>query len=611
MSIKEWIKWDFHEVEDPIYKNELKANRFLGVTLFFTGVVSLICLLLQSCNVFKIESRLEMVIFYSLLTFFSFSGCLLSYLTAGKKKYVKFFLLLDVIIIAVAADMFLAFYAVLVLAIPLLCVSRYADSRLCIKVALTLIVLILFDGFIAYYSNVEMDISLLNDATVKAYLEDPNSLKYWDYTVPVLLFSVIPKELLCILIGTVATINAVSTKHFTDDQISTIKKEQRITGELSLARDLQENMLPRVFPPFPNVKNFDIYANMIPAKEVGGDMYDFFLIDDQHLGLVIADVSGKGVPASLFMGMTKILVKNMLFQNKNLELAAASVNDMLCNDNPIGLFVTAWIGVLDLNNGELTFVNAGHNPPLLYQNKKLTFLKDKSGIAFGTVVKRMYKQYKIKLSKGDRLFLYTDGVTEATNVKDKLYGEDRLVKFLSNKLSCSDDEVVNSLLEDLNKFQEGREQFDDITMLSMTFNSYLEKKNVRKEFVATVENFAAVSEFIETTLEGFDISLKYINQINIAVEEIFTNIAKYGFKGETNGKATVDITFVNGIVTITTYDNSPKFDTFAAKEPDITLAAEDRQIGGLGILMVRRLMDEVSYKYENGMNVISLVKKVF
>ena len=599
MSIKKWIKWDYSDIDDPNYKNELKANYALGIILLSMSIVGLICLILQGCNVFQLERHTEMVIFYAIAIFFSFTGFLIAFLTKGRKKYVKFALIFDLMIMAIILDMFLGYYAVLFLAVPLIGVSRYANKNNTLILAGTMAVLLLMNAFVAYFTNVELDANLVTNGG------------YWGYTKSYLAFVFLPKLLLFSIITLFCTINSISTSNFTKDATASIQKEERINGELNLARDLQKNMLPSVFPPFPNVKNFDIYAAMEPAKEVGGDLYDFFLIDEQHLGMVIADVSGKGVPASLFMGMTKILIKNMISDYDNIGVAMAKVNDILVDGNSIGQFVTAWVGILDLFSGELTYVNAGHNPPVLMKKGAPTYLEDKSGMSLGVIAHKMYKKFSIKLEPTDRLFLYTDGVTEATDPNNVLYGEKRLLKFLKEHKKDDDTTLVNSLLNELATYHQNQEKADDITMVSMTFNSYLDKKNVRKEFVATVENFTAVSEFIEDTLCNFNVSLKYINQINIAVEEIFTNIAKYGFKGLDNGKATIDISFCNQIVTITTYDNSPKFDPFARKDPDITLGADDRPIGGLGLLMVKKLMDEVGYKYENNTNIITLVKKVY
>ncbi|MCQ2814982.1 MAG: SpoIIE family protein phosphatase [Bacilli bacterium] len=610
MTIKEWIKTDYSEVEDPSYKNELKANKFLGITLFFIGVISLLCLIFQLTGVFHIKAVAEIIIFFSVLIFFSLTGCLIAYLTNGKKPYVRFALLFDVIVIAIAADMFLSFYGILFLAVPFICVSRYANRKLSIRVSIAILVMVLINGFLAFFTNVQYDLNVLPDSLIASYIENRSALSYWEYTEPIMLFSVLPKQLILALIGLLTVGNASSVQRFTKEEARHQVLENRINGELAFAKSLQESMLPVSKNAFPNVDCFTICGSMIPAKEIGGDLYDYFLIDDQHLAIVIGDVSGKGVPASLFMGMSRIIIKNMLLENINLEDAVAKINDMLCRDNKFGLFVTSWIGVLDLHSGDLTYVNAGHNFPILCKNNVYSFMKEKSGIALGVVNKKTYKQYKVNLKPNDRLLIYTDGVTEAVNLENELYSENRLIDFVK-KHNSDDEELIADILSEIKTYQEGREQFDDITIVSLTFKKYLNKKNVKKEFPALVESFTQVSEFIEETLTDYEIDLKFINQINIAVEEIFTNIAKYGFKGIHNGKVTVDITFVNKEVTITTYDNSPKFDPFSRKDPDITLTAEDRPIGGLGIFMVKKLMDEVNYKYENDTNVISIKKKIY
>jgi len=605
MSLKEWIKWDYSDISDPNYRNELKANRELGIILFLVCIVDIICIILGVADVFKIDKKTELYILVGLTAFFAFSGFLFTFLTKGRQKYVKFALLFDLVLIVFLSNLFVPTYSVLFLALPPVCAARYADKKISIYTSVTTAVLLIITGFVGYYTNIEYDWNIIRGLVGKI-----DQLTYWDYTRPLLTYSITIKFLIFCIFAFMSVLSAVRTKQFTTEATETIVKEERINGELNLARELQEQMLPRQFPAFPSINNFEIYADMVPAKEIGGDMYDFFLIDDQHLGIVAADVSGKGVPASLFMGMTKILIKNMLVEEKNMEVAIAKVNDMLVADNPIDLFVTAWVGVVDLNNGQLTYINAGHNPPLLKHNGEIHYLKDKSGIALGYVSKRMYKQNILMLSPNDRLFVYTDGVTEATNINGQLYGEVRLKDYLLAHMDDKDDVVVKELLNELNKFQKDCEQFDDITMISFTFLQKMNRKNAKKEFVATVNNFSSVSEFIEETLDSFEVPLKVINQMNIAVEEIFTNIAKYGFAGQTNGKATIDITLADNTVTIRTFDNSPMFNPFNKKDPDISLGVEDRPIGGLGILMVKKLMDAVDYQYENNTNIITLVKKV-
>ena len=245
--------------------------------------------------------------------------------------------------------------------------------------------------------------------------------------------------------------------------------KQRVDTELKLATGIQAHMLPRVFPPFPERTEFDIYATMDPAREVGGDFYDFFMIGKDKLGIVIADVSGKGIPAALFMAITKILIKNNAQPGTSPAQVFEKTNRMLCDGNENGFFVTAWMGVLDINTGHLTFCNAGHNPPLLRSGSEdFRFLKA-PGLVLGGVDDFEYTCQEIDLHKGDRLFLYTDGVTEATDSNKKLYGDERLKKYADAHGDVSLTEALTGLRADIDAFVGDAEQFDDMTMLLLEY----------------------------------------------------------------------------------------------------------------------------------------------
>lgn len=245
-------------------------------------------------------------------------------------------------------------------------------------------------------------------------------------------------------------------------------RAMKTQAELNVARNIQHDMLPCIFPAFPERNEFDIYATMDPAKEVGGDFYDFFLVDDHHLAIVISDVSGKGVPAALFMVIAKTLIKNQTQPGVPLGEVFTRVNDQLCENNGEGMFVTSFMGVLDLNTRELTFVNAGHNPPLLCRKGGgFEFLKTKPGFVLAGLENMIYKEDSIQLGAGDRIFLYTDGVTEAINSSTELYGDDRLVAALNQDVNLSPEQLLAAVKTSMDAFTAGAEQFDDITMLAL------------------------------------------------------------------------------------------------------------------------------------------------
>ena len=253
-------------------------------------------------------------------------------------------------------------------------------------------------------------------------------------------------------------------------QIETITaEEERIGTELALASQIQASMLPGIFPPFPNHKEFDIYAIMDPAKEVGGDFYDFFLIDEDHLGLVIADVSGKGIPAALFMMVSKIILQSCAQLGQSAGDILNKTNDALSVNNRTGMFVTVWVGILELSTGKLTAANAGHEYPYLMRNGKFEMFKDKHGFVVGGMEGTRYKEYEIQLEPGDALFVYTDGVPEANDENRNLFGMDRLTEALNRDPEGDCRIQIQNVKQAVKDFVKDADQFDDLTMLCMKY----------------------------------------------------------------------------------------------------------------------------------------------
>lgn len=247
-------------------------------------------------------------------------------------------------------------------------------------------------------------------------------------------------------------------------------EKERIGAELTIATQIQSSMLPCMFPAFPNRKEIDIYATMNPAKEVGGDFYDFFMVDDRHLAIVMADVSGKGVPAALFMVIGKTLIKDHTMPGRDLSDVFTTVNNLLCDANSEGLFITAFEGVLDLVTGEFSYVNAGHEMPYVYK-KETGYVPQKirPGFVLAGMEDMRYKPGTLTLEPGDKLFQYTDGVTEATNANNELYGMDRLTAILNRKAESSPAELLPAVKADIDAFVGEAPQFDDITMLCLEY----------------------------------------------------------------------------------------------------------------------------------------------
>ena len=243
-----------------------------------------------------------------------------------------------------------------------------------------------------------------------------------------------------------------------------------IQQDLNVAREIQQAILPKNFPPYPSRTDFDIYATMYAAKEVGGDFFDFFLIDEDHLGFVIGDVSGKGVPAAIFMAVSRTLIRATGLKGIPSADCMAYVNNLLCNESVSSMFVTVFYGILNTATGEIDYVNAGHNPPYILSGSGIRKVEMTGGVILGCMEDFPYRAKTVKLNPGERLFLFTDGVTEAFNITDEQYGDHRLEAFLNQHAGISIQDIVKSCLDEVNTFSTGVPQSDDITMLSIAYN---------------------------------------------------------------------------------------------------------------------------------------------
>ena len=422
------------------------------------------------------------------------------------------------------------------------------------------------------------------------------------------LFFLLPRSAILVGMAFVCITVAKRTRTLLEKQAADSSARQRIETELNVATQIQSDMLPRIFPAFPERREFDIYASMTPAREVGGDFYDFFLLDRDRLAMVIADVSGKGVPAALFMVVTKTLLKNAVQTGLSPKEALEKVNNQLCENNEAEMFVTVWLGVYEISTGKLTAANAGHEYPAICRaGGSFELLKDRHGFVLAGMENVRYREYELEIGVGDTLFVYTDGVTEATDGSGNLYGTDRMLAALNQnqKHKPGPEELLHQIKTDIDRFVDTAPQFDDITMLSIQ-RKETEDTGVRQslQIEPESENNSRVCEFLERILEGQRAPMKVIAQVNIAADEIFSNIARYSGASSVR----VDCGITDRRVMIRFTDDGMPYDPTAQPEPDITLPAEKRESGGLGILMVKKSMDLMSYEYTDGRNSLTLEK---
>lgn len=398
-------------------------------------------------------------------------------------------------------------------------------------------------------------------------------------------------------------------------------EEERVRTEIQVASRLQADMLPEAEGAFSNRREFSLYAVMMPAKGVGGDFYDFFLLDDNNLVLVMADVAGKGVPAALFMVVSRTTIRSRLIGNDSISAvdstergaalaeAIAVVNDSLCANNKNDMFVTAWIGVLNLETGTLDYINAGHCRPLIRRNDgTCTYNLSVSGFVLAGMEGSDYIPYRMQLQPGDTLLLYTDGVTEATNCKDELYGEAHL-KAITEQVKMAEPKLLlGAIWRDVEAFQMGNAQFDDITMLALAWSGNNRREMAGEPNMNRIKEFAAFAE-AELTRQG--IRRNTISLLLVSLDEIMSNICSYSNAKEVTIGVEIleDADTKEKEVILTFIDDGIPFNPLKWPAPDVKEELNKRSIGGLGIYMVKKRMDRLDYEYTEGKNCLTIYKR--
>jgi sigma-B regulation protein RsbU (phosphoserine phosphatase) len=389
----------------------------------------------------------------------------------------------------------------------------------------------------------------------------------------------------------------------------------RMQEELNVGRDIQRSMLPRVFPAFPDRKELELYAVLEPALEVGGDLYDFFLLDDHRLCFVIGDVSGNGVPAALFMAMTKIMVKTRAASDPSPASIVTHVNDALSAENDSCMFVTLYLGILNLRDGTLLTTNAGHNPPLLKRrNGQFEWLTAQDGPLVGPMPGIAFKESLIQLGPGDEIFLYTDGVTEADNVRRELFGTDRLKTVLDQSRAVSVIDRIGEVMNAVRGFAGSAPQADDITILGIRYLGIAPSDVAVSVFRQTMLNRLAVIPMIQIAFERYmaqwERAKPLIPTLNMALDDLLNNVVQYAFPNDpTEHTIEVEGEVRDEYVALTITDDGIPFNPLTVATPDLSLLLHEREIGGLGIHLVRSMFDEVTYHRNVGRNVLTVKKK--
>ena len=398
------------------------------------------------------------------------------------------------------------------------------------------------------------------------------------------------------------------------EELKSVNEEKgRIEGELRVARAIQMAMLPKVFPPYPDRDDIDIFASLTPAKEVGGDLYDFY-IRDEKLFFCIGDVSGKGVPASLIMAISRALFRTVSAHESNPAKIMSTINDVVSGDNASNMFATFFLGVLDLPTGRLRYCNAGHNAPVAIIGDDIHFLNVQSNIPLGIMTGYSYETQTAEMPYLSSIFLYTDGLTEAEDADHHLFGEDQMIETIQQMENISAKELIIRMEQAVANHVLGAEQSDDLTMLDIQYLRKQDEVIMHRHLVIVnkLDEITRLSEFVESVCDEVAVDPSLTMNLNLAIEEAVTNVILYAYP-----EGMEDRIYIEAVcnpnprrLKFIISDWGKAFDPTTKDDVDISLGVEDRPIGGLGIHLIRQIMDSVNYERVDGKNILTLRKKL-
>ena len=478
-----WKRFREKLTPDPMFhETEVQANRLGGLMLFCSGLILSLILILTIVGIFPLSGR-----FMYSTTIQAIMEILILLVICKIVKndawWLKPILLIGIVVVFARLDSMLTHKTAILMVLPVVFSSRYFSRKLTVFTSLlTTVAFALSAYWGATHGLINLNIVTMEEGVqmiaTGGFLGDAvqNALKVDQAAgdkmliINTLLYDYFPKWLMFSITTIISCNIARRGRNMVISQHEKDLKTARIESELNLATRIQADMLPNIYPAFPDRSEFDIYATMNPAKEVGGDFYDFFLVDDNHLCIVMADVSGKGVPAALFMMASKIILANNAMMGKTPAQILYDTNAAICSNNREEMFVTVWIGILEISTGKLTAANAGHEyPALMHANGSFELFKDKHGFVIGGMEGAKYREYEIQLEPGSKLFLYTDGVPEATDAEAKMFGAERMLEALNQDTTAAPDQILKHVRSAVDRFVKEAEQFDDLTMLCMEY----------------------------------------------------------------------------------------------------------------------------------------------
>lgn len=599
------------------YDNEADANKHMSYVNAAAGLLGIVIWILYLTKVFTIPNQFFPVVcvLFPVAAVLLLTPLILVKTELIRKPGYKYFILFSLLAVIIALNVSIPKHSLLFWPFAILIANHYYNptiGRVIYAVSLVAMLLCMYFGmfFGEFDENLFGGGVILSDGTIgtvetfeerKQLLHDL-AVNGNNRYIKVLLYYYFPRAAIVSLFFMVSNLLNQRTYKLLDEEIKAHDEQEKSKTELGVAKEIQINTLPDESL---SSKDVEIVGELKAAKEVGGDLYDFVQIDEHHVAVLIGDVSGKGVPAAMFMMKTITSFRDFAVPNKTPSQILKQVNESIYRGNKKNMFVTCFLAILDKRNGKLVYANAGHNPPIVGFNRNFHYLKCKPGLLLGCFKDALIEDEEVTLKPGESITFYTDGITEARNESGDFFGEERLLNVL-NKMNYSCVlELHHTIKDEISGFVKEAPQSDDITFVTLKYRggnySYIEK-----EFNAKMENIKDMLDFINDFGNQHQFPEGFIRKLLIVGDELFSNIVKYGYENN-GGSIFVRLLFNSDTneFSMTIIDVAKQFNQLEVEEP----LDNQLRIGGLGISIVKKIMDEYAYDHINGKNILNLKKK--
>lgn len=608
------------EYQSAYSKNEADANKHMSYVNGAAGLLAIVMWILYLTGVFLIPNHffVAVAIMFPLIAVLMFIPLFLVRTDAINKPWYKYFILFSLLVAIMALNIALPKHSLLFWPFAVLIATHYYNptiGRVIFGVSIVAMLFCLYAGmfFGEFDENLFGGGVVMPDGTVgtvETFEERVELLNHLreignDRYLKVLVYYFFPRAMIITLFFMVSNLLNGRTYKLLDSEIRIHDEQQKSKTELSVAKDIQMNTLPQEFI---DTDEVEIIGELKAAKEVGGDFYDYADIDENHVAVLIGDVSGKGVPAAMFMMKTITSFRDFAAPNKTPSQILKEVNASILKGNKASMFVTCFLAILDKRNGKLIYANAGHNAPVIGSNRHFNYLKCESGLLLGCFKDCYIKDEEVTLKPGESITLYTDGITEARNSSGAFFGEQRLLAVFNKIDFTCTLELHHTIKDEIGGFVKDAPQSDDITFITMKYqgDNYIFKE---ENFIATKDNVPAMLDFIGKFCDEQNIPESFKKQLLIVGDELFSNIINYGYENK-GGDLFVRLLFNSDKkeFVLTIIDQAKQFNQLSVN--NITYGeGKPLEVGGLGLTIVKNIMDEYAYDYINGKNILVLKKK--